>query len=99
MKEEKVFIVLPVCVFIGAQIFSVTVASNYFRAKSNLEIIKIENHFNRFGNYPAAISEPLGIHYFSDGKSEFEIEYSRGFLVREIYTSSEKKWESFGWND
>lgn len=50
-------------------------------------------------NYPNSINTTNGIKYQKSKFGTYNLEYSKGFFVREIYSSENKKWESFGWND
>ena len=61
------------------------------------KIIKLEKNQSE---YPKTLNSNFGIKYMKlKNENTFELEYNRGFFVREVYQSKDKKWESFGWND
>lgn len=50
--------------------------------------------------HPKEMPTTYGIKYNKFTYSNnFNIEYKRGFFVREIYNSESKTWKSYGWRD
>ncbi len=87
-----------------AQFLSVLIVDTVLNYKAEKLIRKNEDFKMDHRRYPKNLSEisnsyNFGIEYTLYRNTEYELEYSRGFLVREIYSSTSKDWESFGWND
>ena len=101
-KKEKLqnavfsFSILPL--FLFSQIFSSYVVKEIQKFRSEKIITEIEKIKFKNGNFPENFESSLGISYSKNLNSdEFEIQYSSGFIVTEIYNSKSKKWESRGW--
>ena len=50
--------------------------------------------------YPDSFNASFGIKYKKAlNENNFELKYSRGFMVNDKYDSKIKMWKSYGWND
>lgn len=97
-KAFFVFLILPV--FIGAQFLSVYVVNKIQRFRSEQIIAEVEKMKSKAGKFPNEYILTGGIKYTKWKNSlNYTIEYSRGFMINERYSSENKKWESYGWND
>ncbi len=91
----RILIFLPI--FLIMQITSVFMVDKIQRLRSEQIITKLKNNKNF---RPDSISTMFGIKYkVVKYPNNFEIEYERGFFVREVYYSEDKSWQSHGWND
>ena len=102
MRESLMFF-LPVVVFIFSQLASTFLIDKLFLYRSQNMIVKVENFKTTNDSYPNDLSTLNGFHWgikyqFID-KEHFQLEYSRGFAVREVYSSGSQDWVSYGWND
>lgn len=88
------FLTLPL--FFITQSLSVIAVDSIQRTKSEALIQTISS----FKSLPKKIDTPLGIKYSpSKDLTSYNISYSRGFLVTEVFNSVSAQWNSFGWND
>jgi hypothetical protein len=95
LRSTKIILLLPVFLFM--QLFSTYIVDKTQRLRSEQIINKLENSKNI---YPNSLNTTFGIQYSKNKDSNnFEIEYERGFFVREVYSSEHKSWQSYGWND
>lgn len=95
LKSTKIITIIPL--FLLAQIISVFIIHKVQRFRSE-QII--ENLKSNYKYYPQQLPTNYGIKYYKlKDLNEFRIEYERGFFVREVYDSTVKAWESYGWND
>ncbi|MCT4589994.1 MAG: hypothetical protein N4A71_19370 [Carboxylicivirga sp.] len=87
-------------IFIVSQLLSVITVDRIQLIRSKKVIKFVEKKIKADGVTPEIIDIGLGIEYKkSERGNDFEIRYSRGFLVTERYDSNTKKWKSYGWND
>lgn len=95
LRSTKIISILPV--FLFAQMSSTYLVDKIQRLRSEQIITRLKNSKNI---YPNSLNTTFGIKYNKYRNSnDFEIEYERGFFVREVYFSNKKNWESYGWND
>ncbi len=93
--KKALFLSSLIPIFIASQVLSVYTVDIVQRSRSERIIKEIELNQSLPSN-----RETLGIVIMSTGQSNaFQITYSRGFMIREIYSSSSRSWESIGWND
>ncbi len=59
----------------------------------------IQNINSANGVIPDSFDVKYGIKYFSTKDEGYQLEYSRGFFVRDVYSSDDNTWESYGWRD
>ena len=92
------FLILPT--FVISQFASGVIVNKIQRLRSEKVIKDVDKIYFETKSLPAQYATSLGIHYkrFKD-KAGFEISYSRGFMVTEKYNSTDKNWDSFGWNE
>jgi hypothetical protein len=91
----KVIALLPI--FIIMQLVSTYLVDKIQRFRSEQIITNLESGKKI---YPEKLSTYYGINYYKIRNSNaFTLKYDRGFFVREIYSSENKKWKSYGWND
>ncbi len=96
-KQNSTIIISLIPIFLLTQVISTFVVDKSQKIRCE-NIIKSLNQQSK--NYPESLNTSFGIKYHkSTITNNYELEYNRGFLVREIYTSENKKWESYGWND
>lgn len=92
------FALIPI--FILTQFLSVLIVDQVQRLRSQSIITEVEQIEKQTGQFPAHYSTALGIHYVKmKHQHNFNIEYERGFMVREAYSHDNKTWTSKGWND
>jgi hypothetical protein len=100
---ESLMFFLPVVVFIFSQLASTFLIDKLSLYRSENMIAKVENFKVINGLYPEGLTTisgfHLGIKYEFIDKEHFQLEYSRGFAVREVYSSGNQEWISYGWND
>lgn len=98
--KQSFLLVLVIPLFIAAQFFSTWTIDKIQRFRSEHIIEEIENAFFQTGQIPHEYSVGFGIKFSKlPADNEFRIEYSRGFMVTEVYYSKGKIWKSRGWND
>lgn len=71
---------------------------NVQKIRSEKIILKLEKIKDQSGKIPENFKTTLGITYVKEN-GNYIIKYSSGFLIHEKYSSQNKKWERFGWND
>ncbi len=99
-KQPSTKIISIVPLFLISQIFSVFILDNIQKLRSQRYINQIEAIKKSEKIYPKEFKTYLGIEYFkAENEDNFSLSYSRGFIVREVYSSSNKIWKSLGWND
>jgi hypothetical protein len=59
----------------------------------------IENISSRSNALPDSLDVRYGIKYIKGLDSGYSLEYSVGFFVREVYSSTDSTWERHGWRD
>lgn len=95
IKSTKIITLLPL--FLLMQIISTFIVQKIQRFRSEQIITNIEDNGKLFSD---SINENFGIKYNKLNKlNSFQLEYKRGFFVREVYDSERKTWESYGWGD
>ena len=96
-KQNLTLYALIIPIFLTSQIISTFFIDKIQRFRSEKIISKLEENQSE---YPKTLNSNFGIKYMKlKNENTFELEYNRGFFVREVYQSKDKKWESFGWND
>lgn len=96
-KQNSTLLILIIPVFLLSQIISTFVIDKIQKFRSESIIGNLEKNYKIF---PNSLNTSFGLKYHkTEFRNEFRIEYNRGFFVREIYSSDNGKWESFGWND
>ena len=96
-KQNLTLYALIIPTFLTSQIISTFFIDKIQRFRSEKIISKLEDNQSE---YPKTLNSNFGIKYMKlKNENTFELEYNRGFFVREVYQSKDKKWESFGWND
>lgn len=95
-KAFFIFLLLPT--FILSQFASAFVVGKIQKFRGEQIVIEIEKIKNETGFFPKKYELILGMKYVKD-REHFELQYSRGFMVKEIYDSKSKEWKSYGWND
>jgi len=95
-KSFFMFLLLPI--FILSQFTSTFIVDKIQRFRGDQVITEIEQIKNETGFFPKKYELNLGMKYLKHQK-HFEIQYSRGFMITEIYHSESKTWKSYGWND
>lgn len=95
LTSTKIITLLPL--FLLMQTISTVIVDKVQKFRSEQIIFSLENNKK---SYPNELSTAYGIKYnrFKDSNN-FNLEYERGFFVREVYDSQKKSWESYGWND
>lgn len=92
------FCLIPL--FISSQIGSTFIVDKVQRVRSESLLTEIENIRNKTGIFPDHYPTYVGITYIKEkDQYNYRIEYSRGFLVREVYEHDDKTWISYGWRD
>ncbi len=99
-KQKMVFFCSLLPLFVGSQLLSVFVVNKIQRKRSEAVISILQKSKVETGKVPESIPTSLGIKYIrlTNGQ-DFEIFYSRGFLITEKYHSHNNRWRSYGWND
>jgi membrane-bound ClpP family serine protease len=98
--KKYILSILSVPIFVAAQFISNWTVDNIQRYRSGLIIKEIENIKSQTGQIPGDYQGTLGIKFLTlKDKTEFKLNYSRGFMVTEYYYSKDKSWRSQGWND
>lgn len=99
-KDQNLWMLKIVPIFLIGQIIGPFTVDYVQRFRSDFIIENLEEHKNKKGSFPLIKNIPLGINYtvLEEGK-DYRIDYSRGFLVTEIFYRNEGKWISRGWND
>lgn len=59
----------------------------------------IENIDSANGMIPDSLDVKYGVKYIKGLDEEYQLEYSVGFFVREVYSSTDSTWERHGWRD
>ena len=104
LKINALKTILALLVFLGSPIVLVLTVDKFLHYRSEVLIGKLDAYKKRNNSYPTDLNQlsnnySFGIEYHSDGSRSYELEYSRGFMVKVVYSSTNKNWESFGWND
>ena len=91
-------------IFNCSQLVSVFMVDTILNYKSGILIRNIEDFKVVNNKYPTSLNQisdnhDIGIVYHLNKDGNYELEYSRGFMVREVYSNTDRKWESLGWND
>ncbi|MCD1118956.1 hypothetical protein [Chryseobacterium turcicum] len=95
LTSTKIIILLPL--FLFTQIISMFIVDKVQRFRSEQIIFTLKNNSKI---HPKEMPTTYGIKYNKFTYSNnFNIEYKRGFFVREIYNSESKTWKSYGWRD
>ncbi len=93
-----IFSILPILIL--SQLVSGFTVDKIQRGRSDIVIQNIRQIKSKTGNYPEKYDVPIGIEYRKlKNEDNFEISYSRGFMVTEKFNSDNGKWISYGWND
>lgn len=93
-----IFSILPL--FILSQLFSGFVVGEIQNYRCEKIITDIDKIRSETGEIPNDYQTTFGIKYeFLEIESEYQLEYERGFMVKEKYNSKQNEWNSFGWND
>ncbi len=99
-SKKGLFLFSIVPIFLICQIISGLFVDKIQLLRSNQIIAEIEMIKDDTGIYPEKYDVKFGITYHKIKKTEnYEVEYSRGFMVTEKYQSEFDHWRSFGWND
>lgn len=97
-KAAFAFAFVPV--FVLSQLFSGFAVDKIQRYRSQAILDEIAEVKKQMGAYPETHPISLGITYSKlTNDRGFQLNYSRGFMVTEIFDSELNKWESRGWND
>ena len=95
--KKSTFLALIIPIFLLSQVISTVSIDPIQRFRSQKIINELEK---KHSDYPETLDLNFGIKYKKiKNENNFELEYNRGFFVREVYQSELKKWASFGWND
>jgi len=98
---SSVRFLLPLVIFVSSQILSCFFVEKYQKFQCNKLIVKLEKYKQINNIYPESLNNDMtlkGINYRSL-ENGYELSFGRGFLVSEVYNSTQKIWESYGWND
>ncbi|HEY5746641.1 MAG TPA: hypothetical protein VIU12_11230 [Chryseolinea sp.] len=99
-SKHTLYMACLIPLFIVSQLISTYVVPKIQRARAEMSIEEIESALTTTGRVPDHYCAPFGIKFQRlDGLNDFEISYSSGFLVREVYEGRLKSWKSYGWND
>ena len=98
--REALFIFSLIPCFLLSQIGSTFIVGKVQRERSKSLITELESLRQTTGIFPDHYPTYLGITYIKESdQNNYRIEYSRGFLVREVYARDDKSWISYGWRD
>jgi hypothetical protein len=87
-------------VFVASQLISTYTVDKIQRCRAEALIHELMSTMATTGKLPTCHDTPLGISFLKlDHENDFEVSYSRGFMVTEVYSSSTKTWKNYGWND
>ena len=93
--STKIILIIPLLLF--TQVITGFVVDKIQNCRSERIINLLEKNNE---NYPDSFNTSLGIEYKKAiNENQFELKYSRGFMVDEKYNSKNKMWKSYGWND
>lgn len=93
-RGGAIFMFLIIPVFVLSQFFSGFVVDKLQRIRCESVINEIEK--NNIGSLPENYDLSFGIEYKKLKDRVFQLKYSRGFLVTEVYNSENKSWTSYG---
>ena len=97
LKQTSTKLILIIPLFLLTQITSgfLVYKLQSFRSERINNLLEEKNR-----RYPDSLNTNFGIEYKKTrNENNFQIKYSRGFMVNEKYDSKIKKWKSYGWND
>ena len=98
-RTKAIYFACLVPLYVGGQLVSTYAVNKIQRYRSEVFIREIEQRVAG-GGYAYTKDKPWGITLrIVDEQNNFTINYSRGFLVKEIYDSRTTSWESHGWHD
>ena len=96
LKQTSTKLIFIIPLFLFTQITSGFLVNKIqdFRSERIINLLEKKNE-----NYPDSFNTSFGIEYKKINANQFELKYSRGFMVDEKYDSKNKLWKSYGWND
>ncbi|MCW3161797.1 hypothetical protein [Chryseobacterium oryctis] len=94
-SSMKLILVIPI--FLLCQIVSSFTVNKIQKIRCEKIITKLQK---RSENFPETLETNFGIEYKkSKFSNNYELKYETGFFVREIFSSENRDWKSYGWND
>lgn len=92
---DTLFLALVVPVLLVAEITVPAIVNAVQRYRAEQLVASIKG-----GHLPRREDGTFGLYVETqEGSDFFSLQYSRGFMVREVYDSQTRRWTSYGWND
>lgn len=106
-KDKKttkmfLFVLVVLVLFQSAQLLSVYSVDRFQKYRSKKLIDKLKLYKAEHHSYPDTLKNEFkirGVKYILLENGEYILEFERGFFVREVFTSKDGTWRSYGWND